>query len=360
MFLGVHAVNPVNGERIPCFAAPYVLMGYGTGAIMAVPAHDQRDFAFARAHDLPVRVVIQPEDAPSRRRRHDDRGDAARGRDGELRPVRRRGVAGVDRQGASQWLEAEGRGRAAVNFRLRDWLISGSGTGVRRSRSCTAPSTARCRCPTTSCRCCCPTTSTSSPAGSRRWRAIPTWKHVAVPDRAAATADARHRHDGHVRRLELVLLPVLLAGVRGRAVPARGRRPVDAGEPVHRRGRARDPAPAVLPVLHEGAVRHGDDRVHRAVPAADEPGPGDLRRRVDVQDEGQHRRADADRRALGRRHDAADHAVRRAVRGRHRLEADRGRPRPAAGRAPVAGPRVRGGGRRGRRATARSPTRWCA
>ena len=61
MALGVHAVNPVNGERIPCFVAPYVLMEYGTGAIMAVPAHDERDFAFARAHDLPIRVVIQPE-----------------------------------------------------------------------------------------------------------------------------------------------------------------------------------------------------------------------------------------------------------------------------------------------------------
>src|SRR4029078_10130494 len=65
VFLGVHAVNPVNGERIPCFAAPYVLMGYGTGAIMAVPAHDERAFAFARAHHLPVRVVIQPADAPA-------------------------------------------------------------------------------------------------------------------------------------------------------------------------------------------------------------------------------------------------------------------------------------------------------
>ena len=57
----MHAVNPVNGERVPCFAAPYVLMEYGTGAIMAVPAHDQRDFEFARAHGLPVRVVIQPD-----------------------------------------------------------------------------------------------------------------------------------------------------------------------------------------------------------------------------------------------------------------------------------------------------------
>src|SRR5512132_1552505 len=66
--LGVHAVNPVNGERIPCFVAPYVFMEYGTGAIMGVPAHDQRDFEFARAHDLPIHVVIQPdgeERAPS-------------------------------------------------------------------------------------------------------------------------------------------------------------------------------------------------------------------------------------------------------------------------------------------------------
>ena len=58
--LGVHAVNPVNGEHVPCFVAPYVLMEYGTGAVMGVPGHDQRDFEFARAHGLPVRVVIQP------------------------------------------------------------------------------------------------------------------------------------------------------------------------------------------------------------------------------------------------------------------------------------------------------------
>ena len=55
MFLGAYAINPVNGERIPIWAADYVLMDYGTGAIMAVPAHDQRDFEFARTNDLPIR-----------------------------------------------------------------------------------------------------------------------------------------------------------------------------------------------------------------------------------------------------------------------------------------------------------------
>ncbi len=120
--LGVHAVNPVNGERVPCFVAPYVLMEYGTGAIMAVPAHDERDFAFARAHDLPVRVVIEPEgetrDAETMTEAYGHDGVMVRSGpfDGERSPE---SIAKV-----AAWLEAEGRGRAAVTFRLRDWLIS--------------------------------------------------------------------------------------------------------------------------------------------------------------------------------------------------------------------------------------------
>jgi leucyl-tRNA synthetase len=121
--LGVHAINPVNGERIPVFAAPYVLLGYGTGAIMAVPAHDQRDFEFARAHDLPIRVVIQPRDEPPV---DPDRMTEAMPHEGVMVNS---GPFDGDVSPASigkviDWLESEGRGRAAVNFRLRDWLIS--------------------------------------------------------------------------------------------------------------------------------------------------------------------------------------------------------------------------------------------
>jgi leucyl-tRNA synthetase len=121
--LGVHAVNPVNGEKVPCFVAPYVLMEYGTGAIMAVPAHDERDFAFARQHGLPVRVVIQPQDEPSLD--GDTMPEAYPGEgvmvgsgpfDGEFTPASIGRVAG--------WLEEQGKGRAAVTYRLRDWLIS--------------------------------------------------------------------------------------------------------------------------------------------------------------------------------------------------------------------------------------------
>ncbi len=120
--LGVHAVNPVNGERVPCFVAPYVLMGYGTGAIMAVPAHDQRDFEFAKQHDLPVRVVIEPPghhlDAAVMTEALPHEGVMVNSGpfDGERSPA---SIAKV-----TAWLEREGRGRSSVQFRLRDWLIS--------------------------------------------------------------------------------------------------------------------------------------------------------------------------------------------------------------------------------------------
>jgi leucyl-tRNA synthetase len=120
--LGVHAVNPVNGERVPCFVAPYVLMEYGTGAVMGVPAHDQRDFEFARAHGLPIRVVVQPED----QERDPDAMTEAYDHEGVM--VNSGPFDGV-RSPASidqviEWLEHEGKGERAVTYRLRDWLIS--------------------------------------------------------------------------------------------------------------------------------------------------------------------------------------------------------------------------------------------
>jgi leucyl-tRNA synthetase len=120
--LGVNAVNPVNGEKVPCFVAPYVLMEYGTGAVMGVPGHDQRDFEFAREHGLPVRVVIQPEDEI----RDPETMDAAWDHEGVMvnsgpfdGTPSPEGIGEVIR-----WLESGGKGRPAVSYRLRDWLIS--------------------------------------------------------------------------------------------------------------------------------------------------------------------------------------------------------------------------------------------
>jgi leucyl-tRNA synthetase len=120
--LGVHVVNPVNGERVPAFVAPYVLMEYGTGAVMGVPAHDQRDFEFAREHGLDVRVVIEPpgeeRDAASMTEAYDHEGVMVRSGpfDGRRSPE---SIAEV-----SEWLEEQGLGGPAVTYRLRDWLIS--------------------------------------------------------------------------------------------------------------------------------------------------------------------------------------------------------------------------------------------
>jgi leucyl-tRNA synthetase len=121
--LGVYAVNPVTGEQVPCFVAPYVLMEYGTGAVMGVPAHDQRDFEFARQHGVPIRVVIQPEEGATR---DPDRMTEAYDHEGVMvnsGPFN--GVRSPDSIGrVIEWLDEQGKGRPAVSYRLRDWLIS--------------------------------------------------------------------------------------------------------------------------------------------------------------------------------------------------------------------------------------------
>jgi len=120
--LGRSVVNPVNGERIPMFVADYVLMEYGTGAIMAVPAHDARDYEFAQAFDLPVKRVIEGEDPEAAR---DDEGLPYPG-DGPMTASGR--FDGKHNREAYEeivaWLAEDGRGESAVNYRLRDWLVS--------------------------------------------------------------------------------------------------------------------------------------------------------------------------------------------------------------------------------------------
>ncbi|HEX4212772.1 MAG TPA: leucine--tRNA ligase [Candidatus Dormibacteraeota bacterium] len=119
VFTGAFAVNPVNGERLPIWVADYVLAGYGTGAIMAVPAHDERDHAFARRHHLRIRRVITDEGG----------GDIeAEAHTGSGSLTGSGAFDGLDsaegRARITAWLEARGRGRGTVTYRLRDWLIS--------------------------------------------------------------------------------------------------------------------------------------------------------------------------------------------------------------------------------------------
>ncbi len=120
VFLQRYAINPVNGEKLPIWASDYVLADYGTGAIMAVPAHDQRDLDFARAMKLPVRVVVETgEEDPNET-------GIATGGDGKL--VNSGSLNGLSKAEAiariNAQLEKDGLGKAARNYRLRDWLVS--------------------------------------------------------------------------------------------------------------------------------------------------------------------------------------------------------------------------------------------
>ncbi|MFF4344970.1 leucine--tRNA ligase [Kitasatospora sp. NPDC001540] len=128
VFTGAYATNPVSGEQIPVFIADYVLMGYGTGAIMAVPAHDSRDFAFARAFNLPMRCVVRPTDG--RGEDPDTWDDAFDAYDSVLVNSERDGISldglsVVDAKARiTAWLAEQGIGEGTVNYRLRDWLFS--------------------------------------------------------------------------------------------------------------------------------------------------------------------------------------------------------------------------------------------
>ena len=335
---GVLAVNPVNGERIPCFVAPYVLMEYGTGAVMGVPAHDQRDFEFARAHELPIRVVDRSPRATSVDPDSDDRGVRPRGRDGALGPVRRRALARGDPE-VIAWLERRaGHGRRQLPAaRLAD--LAGSGTGARRSRSSTAPSTARSPCPRISCPSCCPTTWTSSPGGES-----PLARHPAFVTRAVPECGGPARRDTDTMDTFVDSSWYFFRYCS----PADDDGPFDPGDvarwmPVDQYTGGVEHAILHLlycPVLHEGAVRHRAGRVRGAVRRAHEPGHGAHGRRSMSKSKGNIVRpmpiverwgADTIRLTI----------CSRARRGRHRLEADRELRGPAAGREQLAGPGVR-------------------
>jgi leucyl-tRNA synthetase len=124
VWTGGHAINPVNGEKLPVWIADYVLMTYGTGAIMAVPGHDQRDWEFARAFGLPIREVVSGGDVEREafvdneggRIVHSSTPDGAFSIDGLAPPDAIKKIVA--------WLERTGKGRGAVNYRLRDWLFS--------------------------------------------------------------------------------------------------------------------------------------------------------------------------------------------------------------------------------------------
>ena len=125
LFTGHYAINPANGERLPVYVANFVLMEYGTGAVMSVPAHDQRDFEFAQKYGLPIKTVIRPAGfladikplAGPERAFEDDGVLVESGRFSGLE-------SGEARRRIAEYIESKGAGRQVVNYRLRDWGVS--------------------------------------------------------------------------------------------------------------------------------------------------------------------------------------------------------------------------------------------
>jgi leucyl-tRNA synthetase len=122
VFTGAYAINPVTGEKIPIWIADYVLASYGTGAIMAVPAHDQRDYEFATKFNLPIIQVVQPPDPKTDWRGFVDDGTSVNSTGPEI------SITGLSTPEAKKkitaWLEAKGLGKKTINYKLRDWLFS--------------------------------------------------------------------------------------------------------------------------------------------------------------------------------------------------------------------------------------------
>jgi leucyl-tRNA synthetase len=124
VFTGGHAINPVNGEKLPIWIADYVLMGYGTGAIMAVPGHDERDWEFATTFGLPIREVVSGGDVTRAAFADNEKGTVVN----STTPDRSFSIDGLDPAAAKEkitaWLAGRGSGQKAVNYKLRDWLFS--------------------------------------------------------------------------------------------------------------------------------------------------------------------------------------------------------------------------------------------
>ena len=267
-FTGRYVVNPINGEKVPVWVADYIVADYGTGAVMAVPCGDQRDFEFARKYDLPIIPIILGEDDPLFPQLNGRAGPRGDRRWTGRRPTTPRAISvqsgpytgltgGKHSEGEAAIvaaLEEMGRGKRTVEFRLRDWLIS-------RQRYWGNPI------PAIHCdKCGVVPVPEEDPAGAparghrsgrRRNAGHPCRLRRMPPARSAAARPRRETDtmDTFTCSSWYYMRYTDPHNVHAPFDPRKDQR-LDAGRSVHRRHRARHPAPALQPLLHQGAARH--------------------------------------------------------------------------------------------------------
>ena len=312
VFTGRYVTNPVNREQIPVWVADYVLMDYGTGGIMAVPAHDERDYAFAQKFGLPVRTVVAPaEGEPAEEGAFVEHSEGERLVDsgpftGMTSPEAKKAIV--------EWLEANHLGRPAVGYRLRDWLLS-------RQRYWGAPI------PVVYCENECgivpvpdedlpvllPEVDDYVPKGRSPLAAAEDWVRTTCP---SCGGPARRETDTMDTFVDSSWYFLRYTDPDNDEAPIldRDRELLAARQPVHRRDRARDPPPPLRALLHEGHAGDGAGRLPGALRAPVQPGDDLPPRRQDGQVEGKCGSSRRDDLALRRRRDAALHPVHGACR----------------------------------------------
>ncbi len=259
VFLGLYARHPFRkGVRLPVYAANFVLLSYGEGAIFGCPAHDQRDLDFARKYGLPVVPVVAPRDAAPERFAIADEAFLDKD-DSDVVLINSDFLDGLTvpeaKEAVARRMEEMGIGERKVNFRLRDWGVSrqrywGCPIPVIHCPACGIVPVPRQDLPVTL-----PEDVTFDVPGNPLDR-HPTWKHVACP-RCGERGPARDRYVRHLRRFLLVLRPLLLARTPKNPSTAERAAILDAGRPIYRRHRARNSAPPLFALLRP---RHEADR----------------------------------------------------------------------------------------------------
>ncbi len=255
--IGIEAVNPFSGEKLPVWTANFVLTGYGTGAIMSVPAHDERDFEFSKKFGLPIPRVIklvgssEADDAPV------EVPFTAKDETGILINSGQFSGMAVPRaiEAMTGHAEKAGFGKAQTNYRIRDW-------GVSRQRAWGTP-IPFVYCPTDGI---VPVPEDNLPVTlpddlNFNTQGSPLAEHPGFVNttcpRVRRAGAARYGHDGHFCRFIVVLLPVLRSAQHRGTFFARGSGILDTGRSIHRRNRARSPAPYLHESLDKDHARYG-------------------------------------------------------------------------------------------------------